>query len=216
MSKLGYTWYPKDWNNSESVFELTLQQRGLYRELIDLAMLNDNKTAINLKTWSRKWDVSEEILSTLIGQLSTLGLLEVKENNLFIPSCESRLNLVRGGSKGGKNSKPTPKPNSKPIPKPTQKPVPNQIETKREKENKVNIKEELFNSSEWIIHVVRLTQTREEVVKEKLVDFMLEQEANENLDRPIKELKQHFLNWFRKQPEGIKIQQPKAGDPTTW
>jgi hypothetical protein len=46
MSKLGYTWYPKDWGNSDSVFELSLCERGLYREFIDFAMLNDNKTEL--------------------------------------------------------------------------------------------------------------------------------------------------------------------------
>mgnify|MGYP000521508741 CR=1 FL=1 len=35
MAKLGYTWYPKDWGNSDSVFELSLSERGLYREFID-------------------------------------------------------------------------------------------------------------------------------------------------------------------------------------
>ena len=46
MAKLGYTWYPKDWGNSDSVFELSLCERGLYREFIDFAMLNDNKTEL--------------------------------------------------------------------------------------------------------------------------------------------------------------------------
>ena len=63
MSKLGYTWYPKDWNNSEAVFELTLQQRGLYRELIDLAMLNDNKIIIKSSVWVRKWNIPQKDLN---------------------------------------------------------------------------------------------------------------------------------------------------------
>jgi len=121
MAKLGYTWYPKDWNNSESVFELTLQQRGLYRELIDLAMLNDNKTIIKLPVWARKWAVEINDLESILKTLEGLGLIQIDfdgSNHLFIPSCEPRLNLVRGGSKGGKKSKPSVKPISKPLPKP--------------------------------------------------------------------------------------------------
>jgi len=65
MAKLGYTWYPKDWGNSESVFELNLSERGLYRELIDLAMLNDNKTDIKLEVWSRKFAISVDELKAI-------------------------------------------------------------------------------------------------------------------------------------------------------
>lgn len=103
MSKLGYTWYPKDWGNSESVFELTLIERGLYRELIDMAMLNDNKTPINIKTWARKFGSSVDEIEGILITLTELKLIELVDDILFIPSCESRLQLVRGGKK----SKPT-------------------------------------------------------------------------------------------------------------
>lgn len=137
MSKLGYTWYPKDWGNSEAVFELNLSQRGLYRELIDLAMLNDNKTIIKRSTWSRKFGVSEVELINILTELVSLELITMAGDKLFIPSCENRLKLVRAGSKGGKKSKPNPKPDSKPLDKPNPKPDSNQ----REKKEKVNRKE---------------------------------------------------------------------------
>ena len=138
MAKLGYTWYPKDRGNSESVFELNLSERGLYRELIDLAMLNDNKTEVKKDVWIRKFGVTIIELDYILDKLNSLKLIEYKENILFIPSCESRLNLVRGGSKGGKTSKPTIKPISKPfesLDENNDKPISNQIE----KEKKVNI-----------------------------------------------------------------------------
>lgn len=99
MAKLGYTWYPKDWGNSESVFEMNLSERGLYRELIDLAMLNDNKTEIKLEVWSRKFAITSEDLKAILGRLMILSVIEVSGEKLFIPSCESRLNMVRGGKK---------------------------------------------------------------------------------------------------------------------
>ncbi len=144
MAKLGYTWYPKDWGNSESVFELSLSERGLYREFIDLAMLNDNSTEIKKDVWIRKFCVSKEDLEFILCKLITLNLIEFRDNILFIPSCESRLNLVRGGSNGGKKSKPTSKPNSKPTSKPFEsldekndKPTLKQRETKIETKDKV-------------------------------------------------------------------------------
>lgn len=141
MAKLGYTWYPKDWGNSESVFEMNLCERGLYRELIDLAMMNDNKTAIKLDVWSRKFAISIDDLKLILDKLVLLYVIEIDGDNLFIPSCESRLKLVRGGSKGGKTSKPTLKPITKPfgsLEEKTEKPIAKQtkIETKKEKESK--------------------------------------------------------------------------------
>lgn len=141
-TKLGYTWYPKDWGNSENVFELNLTERGLYRELIDLAMLNDNKTEIKLDVWCRKFAIDLDGLKSILGKLSILNLIVVNGENLFIPSCESRLNLVRGGRNGGKVSKPTSKPTSKPIEsleENIEKPIPNQIEKKIKEKEKENI-----------------------------------------------------------------------------
>lgn len=156
MAKLGYTWYPKDWGNSESVFELTLVERGLYRELIDMAMLNDNKTEINIKVWSRKFGSTEDEIDNILSTLEDLHLIVCTDANLFIPSCESRLQFVRAGSNGGKKSKPTPKPNSKPIPKPfeslcekNEKPTANQRE-KKEKRKEREIENNIPLFSEFL------------------------------------------------------------------
>lgn len=129
-TKLGYTWYPKDWGNSESVFEMNLCERGLYRELIDLAMLNDNKTEIKLDVWSRKFAINIDELNAILSKLIMLSVITVNEDKtLFIPSCEPRLKL----SRAGKKSKPTEtslKNLSKPISKPLSKPLSKQIEKK--------------------------------------------------------------------------------------
>jgi len=146
MSKLGYTWYPKDWGNSEAVFELTLVERGLYRELIDMAMLNDNQTTINDNVWARKFGSSVEEIESILLTLERLKLIEVTNEFLFIPSCESRLVLVRAGRKGGQKSKPNPKPISKPLSKPN----PKQIE-KKEKGKEKEIEKEIFIKEEiWL------------------------------------------------------------------
>ena len=157
MSKLGYTWYPKDWGNSEAVFELNLSERGLYRELIDMAMLNDNTTIINSRVWCRKFDIEHDDLWLIIEKIKELKLIEIINEDsededliLFIPSCEPRLKLVRGGKKGGEKSV-----KNKPIVKPIDKPLvsleekvdkhtPNQ---RKVKEKKLNIKEKENNNN---------------------------------------------------------------------
>ena len=193
MAKLGYTWYPKDWGNSEAVFQLNLTQRGLYRELIDLAMLNDNKTVINLKVWSRKWDISEDKLKVIIQELKHLNLVEHKGDKLFIPSCEPRLKMVRGGSNGGKKSKPTNKGIVKPISKPTPKGDSNQKKEKgKESKLKVNI---LEVNSEWRNQFLKHYTINLEEYNKKLSAFSIAYD----MERPEKELKQHFFNWFKTQ-----------------
>lgn len=208
MSKLGYTWYPKDWGNSESVFELSLSERGLYRELIDLAMLNDNDTEMKLDTWIRKFSVSIEEITVILERLSELNLIEIEGEKLFIPSCESRLKLVRGGRNGGKKSKPTTKPNSKPTNKPfrsldekNEKPTTKQIEKKekgKEIESKINLIDiyfEDFKNSSYLEDICNRQKVTKEQVLNKLEDFKLKM----NLEYPdYGAFCNHFKNWFTK------------------
>lgn len=145
MGKLGYTFYPKDWGSSDSVFELTLAERGLYRELIDMAMLNDNKTVLKESVWCRKFNTTKEELNQMLDKFLELNLIQIKGDKVFIPSCENRLKLKRAGQKGGLKKKPIPKQNTKPLSKPNSKPIPKQNanqskrESKREKESKSKI-----------------------------------------------------------------------------
>ena len=195
MAKLGYTWYPKDWGNSDGVFELTLIERGLYRELIDMAMLNDNINKINIKTWARKFGSSENEIQNILTTLENLQLIELKEDTLFIPSCESRLNLVRGGRNGGKKSKPT----IKPILKPTSKPVCKQIEIEKKIEKKIEIEsiKEYFSENGY---------TQESAIK--FFNYYSVANWNDAKGNKVKNWKQKAQSvWFK--PEN-KIQIQKA------
>lgn len=203
MSKLGYTWYPKDWGNSEAVFELTLAERGLYRELIDMAMLNDNKTVVNYKVWCRKFDVEEKELELLIEHLMVLELINYNGEDIFVPSCEARLNLVRGGKKGGKKSsknKPTPKPFVS-LGENNDKPTPNQ---KKLKGKETKIKEELFNSFSLIEAQAKLYKTSIEEITKHLNTFWLKKYEGQNEDVSLNDVRKHFANWLNLNKQDIK------------
>ena len=215
MSKLGYTWYPKDWGNSEAVFELNLSERGLYRELIDMAMLNDNTTSINFRVWSRKFGSTELELNTILITLDELQLITLNEETIFINSCEARLNLVRGGKKGGKKSVKN-KPVVKPIVKPLlsldeniDKPTPNQRKVK-EKETKLNIKETISNNTLWIESIAMLKRLDIEKVKLYLGTFLDDLELKDDLDKSEKDIKNHFVNWLNGE---TKKEAPKKDKP---
>lgn len=189
MAKLGYTWYPKDWGNSESVFELNLSERGLYRELIDLAMLNDNKTEVKKEVWSRKFGVSNQEITDILIRLVSLKLVEIIDNILFIPSCESRLNL----SRGGKKSKPTSEAISN-LKNQKSEPISEPISEQIEKKYKVNIKEkEIENKNKPFDFFVSLFSVSQ---NKKLVDEWLKVRKSKKLTNT-----ETALNGFLKQVE---------------
>ena len=110
MAKLGYTFYPKDWKTDQKVFNLTLELRGLYREFIDFAYENDNYFAVDSKYWCRMLGINKRKFDKLFAQLVDAELLRGGCIMYTVPSVESRIQLIRGGKKGGKASKPIAKP----------------------------------------------------------------------------------------------------------
>lgn len=205
MAKLGYTWYPKDWNNSDGVFELNLAHRGLYRELIDLAMLSDNKIELNFSVWCRKWDVKQDELDAILSKLVQLKLIEMKPSFIHVPSCESRLLLVRSGRKGGEISKPTPKPEvkgiAKGLPKPDTKGSSKQTQKqkKRKEIEKKDIGENVYRSFD------HLSITRDECNKLALlgytkqqIDTKIDALQNRKDNKKYKTIYLTILTWLRK------------------
>jgi len=190
MMKLGYTFYPKDWQTDDAIFELSLEERGLFRELIDLAMLNDNKTTINHSVWCRKFNIEEaDSLTAILERLRELKLIEVKEDTLFIPSCEKRLKLVRGGRKGGKK-------------KPPAKPPINQKEIEIKIENKELLKT-CLESKSWLNFVSKSNDLKVDKVKAHLVNFESDLRQKDDEKGNMKEFKNHFINWLNKQPSSV-------------
>ncbi len=199
MTKLGYTFYPKDWQTDDAIFELSLEERGLFRELIDLAMLNDNKTIINHSIWCRKFNIEEaDSLTAILERLRELKLIEVKEDTLFIPSCEKRLKLVRGGRKGGKK-KTSKKPTTKPTDKPIVKPFDNQNEIEIKIENKELLKTCLDNKN-WLNLISKNNNLTIDKLKTYLVKFENDLKLKDDEKGNMKEFKNHFINWLNKQP----------------
>lgn len=104
----GYTFWVRDWQSDDKVFDLTLEERGLYRELIDEAHFCENKVKIDVESWSRKWKANANQIETILELLRDKGLIQYIPNPstkmLTIPSCEKRITAITKGREahGGK------------------------------------------------------------------------------------------------------------------
>ena len=114
MNRLGYTWYPKDFISDPDVMMMSSSQRGVYRDLIDLAYMNDNKIKYNLMQLSKYCNSTEEEISEV------LSLKGKKIGDFWsIPSCDKRIAKSQAnrenGSKGGRPTKPKENPTNNPT-----------------------------------------------------------------------------------------------------
>lgn len=110
--RMGYTWYPKDWASSERVARLNLAERGLYRELIDLAYLTDNRINFDLKFLMRRTSSSPKAFNRAFDKLQNVRnldnepLIEIVNGVITVNACTDRLYLIKtlasNGSNGGR------------------------------------------------------------------------------------------------------------------
>ena len=125
MERLGYTFYPKDFISDPDVMMMTSAQRGIYRDLIDLAYMNNNKIKYNLVQLSKYCNATETEISEV------LSIKGIKVGDFWtIPSCDKRIAKAQvnreNGSKGGRPKKPKQNP--------TNNPTKTQTERQRERE----------------------------------------------------------------------------------
>ena len=125
--KLGYTWYPKDFISDPEIMMMCPAQRGVYRDLIDLAYMNDNKIKYSIDQLCKYTGADEQLLQTV------LNMKAKKEDGYWvIPSCDQRIKLAQksreNGKKGGR-----PKTQNKPKINPEQNPDKTQDERQRKR-----------------------------------------------------------------------------------
>lgn len=141
MSKLGYTFYPKDFISDPDVMMMTPEERGIYRDLIDLAYMSQNKIKYNLFQLAKYCNSTEDKIAEV------LSLKGCKKGEFWtIPSCNKRIMKAtvskENGQKGGRPKKPKKNPEQNLNITQSER----QIEKEREIENKIEIKKEIKNN----------------------------------------------------------------------
>lgn len=100
MASLGYTWYPKDFISDPDVMFMTAAERGVYRDLIDLAYTNENRIPYSI-------DMLAKYTNSDVGTVEKILSMKGEKVGEFwaIPSCGKRLDLIHknrsNGAKGG-------------------------------------------------------------------------------------------------------------------
>lgn len=194
MSKLGYTWYPKDFASDPDVMLMSSAERGIYRDLIDLAYMTGNCIKYSYEALARYTNGNIEDVKTVLNMKG-----ECNDGVWKIPSCDKRMNLIEknksNGAKGGRPSKDKPKqnpeqnPNTNPNDNPEQNPTTDkiitqterqrEIEREREKESKIE-RDSVFENS--VLNFFDLTESVHFQQAQTLNAFVYVQTLNGRLD----------------------------------
>jgi uncharacterized protein YdaU (DUF1376 family) len=100
MSKLGYTWYAKDFASDPDVMLMTAAERGIYRDLIDLAYQTNNTIKYSIEALSRYTNGEIDDIKNV---LKLKG--EYKNGSWRIPSCDKRLLIIKRNYENGSKPK---------------------------------------------------------------------------------------------------------------
>lgn len=102
MSKLGYTWYPKDWWSSDTFYELFEQPvlRLAYREILDLLYVENNHAKITQKITQMRFGLN--LNETQWQNLE--NLFDIDENGFWSSEkVRKRANKAETARKNGAN-----------------------------------------------------------------------------------------------------------------
>lgn len=190
MGNLGYTFYPKDFISDPVVLMMTPEERGVYRDLIDLAMINDNKISFTLPQLSKYCNAETELIERILE-------LKAEENDgiYSLPSCEKRIAIRdrnrTNGSKGGR-----PKRN----PKETQSKTQTKPKTKgKEKEKlKEKVKENIHREFDHLKITVEDYQKLMDVYNIHEIDDVLDAIENSTSNKKYKSLYLTAKNWLKR------------------
>lgn len=168
MGNLGYTWYPKDFISDPDVMMMSSSERGVFRDLIDLAYMNDNKIYYSIDKLIKYCNSDEETI------LSVLGIKGKKINDYWtIPSCSKRIDLIKknksNGKRGGRPKKPKNNPDNNPKQNPNYNPDNNPKETQSKRQIEIEIEKKTKSKRETTMGVLNRKNIH---IIDKIIEYL--------------------------------------------
>lgn len=239
--KLGYTWYPKDFISDPDVMFMTSAERGVYRDLIDLAYMSDNAIRYNVDMLAKYTNSDVETVQRI------LDIKGKKKGDIWtIPSCAKRIDLANknraNGSKGGRpktETKPknNPEVNDSENPKETQ--MQRQREREREREKEIEeekeyssdateplkvfkkgfdsmeeVKDSIINDENSLMDIGAVAKVPDpKDVKTRIEEFFTFQKAIDKFHTDRSEFKKHFFSWYAKKYPNL-VSEKTSSDPS--
>ena len=198
--KLGYTWYPKDYISDPQVIMMDSSQRGIYRDLIDLAYMESNVIKYTIDELARYCAATPAQVQHI---LDIKG--EKKENYWTIPNCKRRMDLAdtsrTNGQLGGRPK--NPEDNLSDNPEITQ----GKRQREREREKKGKEGDDFFELEERVERLRSIDQNSRNGFKAKAFHYW-EQARDGYSWHSIREL-QEFDHIKRMIADRIKQKDPK-------
>ncbi len=157
---------------------------------------------LNLELLSADFDIDFLKLNDIISYLLSIGLMQSETNFLRCKTLENRFEALLSKRKRDRN-----------------RVIANENTQSKVKESKLNdskvnynredqplffsdmnlLRDELLSSEEWINVTAKATGTNQVEVKKRIPQFCSEMEAKENRGQHIRQYKEYFVNWIRKQ-----------------
>ena len=166
--RLGYTWYPKDFISDPDVMMMSPSERGIYRDLIDLAFMSDNKIKHSIEKLSKYCN------ATIKEVQDVLDIKGEKSGDFWtIPSCQKRIDKANVNRQNGKNGGRPKKPKQNPNENPNKTQTERQREREKESEQKLKDKksakaDELdFDFNKYLDNINKLFGKKLRVVNKK-------------------------------------------------
>jgi hypothetical protein len=126
-------------------------------------------------------------------------------------SVKGWIRVAKTDLQGNPVTDPSTNPTTNPKEEEEKEEVEVKVEVKEEVEEKV--KEKILSQEMWIDTICMKKRIDKDLVKEFLKNFLDDQGLKENLDRSVKEIKKHFIDWLNKQLEKKKKSSAKKEEP---
>lgn len=167
-TELGYTFYPKDYISDPDVMMMTPCERGIYRDLIDLAYMTDNRISYSAEKLANYCNASVEEVLAVLAQKGEKHA--TKEGEIWsIPSCTKRICKIaanrRNGGQGGRPTGDAKKPKQNPNHNPTTPKTKTQQQRQIEREIEIEIESEIESENKKGARIFGIETIKDEFEK---------------------------------------------------